>query len=869
MATLKKFLDNHKVAKGSEFTHTSLDKYGGSYYINGDKQDEFMKLYAQAIVDGAELYLTEKHRDQSPILIDLDFRQDVNERLYTDDMIRKFVKALNGQIFEYVEVPNDKLTFYVMEKGFEARANKSGGFKDGVHIVCPEVVTKPEIQHIIRENIMKESMANIFGSTFKNSYDDIYDKAVIDKNNWFMYGSKKPDEKYAWTVTKVLNADCEEIDIEETEDGEIDIDKRLVQLLSIRNKFDCAPVKADKVDEVKAYKQKHTKHSKAAEGAARVEIAIPSHLETIEQMVMMLNPKRADDYHQWLIMGLCLKSISDDCLGIWVKFSKQSSKFVDGECEKMWQNLAPKNITEGTLRHLARTDNPEAYKELMKDDLQHLLHQSKIGTHTDIARVVHAMFKDTYKCCFIGDKPCWYEFKNHRWIDCPDAVTLKQKLSTDVFKLYTSMASACHAKAAASDNEAEQIRASEDGKKFATITIKLKNVSFKSNIITECRELFAVSQKEFYDKLNERKDLLGFNNGVFDMDVGCFRDGSPEDMLTYSTNTDFQLEDNPEYRYLIDNFMWSMFEDGSVVDFVWDTIGYSAHGDKFLEFLCFWTGNGANGKGSLAKLIKNAFGDYYYEPNVTVFTCKKTNASAANPELAKTKGKRFVLACEPEEGDKFQVGALKNWSGGDRIQARELFKNPIEFDSQFLIGIQMNTMPKLSDFDGGIARRLRIIHFPFKFVEKPTMPNERQGDTSLKNRFENDKAIAQQFMRMVLERYMTRIKGNKSICVPDKVMEFTNEYLEDNNILKKFLTDFVNVTGNQQDVVLSTELYNTFRSSEYYTQGNDKKWFAQKMKQSGYESERYKGRKPEYRDKMVYNGMKTKPFECSIKDDLE
>ena len=148
MTALQKILKNCKVEKGSEITHTSLGEPKGSYYISGDKQEDFNSLYATALENGENLHITEKHRDISPVLIDLDFKQNVADRLYTNDMIVKFLNALKIQLNEYVDCQD--MTSYVMEKGVEARPNKSGGYKDGLHIVVPNIVIKPEVQFVIR-----------------------------------------------------------------------------------------------------------------------------------------------------------------------------------------------------------------------------------------------------------------------------------------------------------------------------------------------------------------------------------------------------------------------------------------------------------------------------------------------------------------------------------------------------------------------------------------------------------------------------------------------------------------------------------------------------------------------------------------------
>src|SRR5574343_1107810 len=450
MSAFKDFLKKCKVEKGSEFTHTSLGEPKGSYYIGGDTQDDFNELYRDALENGMDLYVTEKHRDISPILIDLDFKQPTSERLYTCDMVFKFINALKNEINEYVDCKD--MTFYVMEKGIEARPNKNGAYKAGLHIVVPNVVTKPEVQFIIRDNIIKNNMTDIFGSTFTNKYDDIYDEAVIKKNNWFMYGSKKLDEEYAWCVTKVFDKDLHEIECDKT-------DAELVDMLSIRNKFDANKIKACKVDEVNQWKVDHEKPKKNDDNKAVVS-HIPSDCETIVKLVKMLKQDRADDYHMWIDVGACLYNINIELLGLWEEFSKQSTKYNDSgdnSCESKWRSFgnSKNKTTEGTLRYWAKQDNPEEYKKLQDADVRNLIYKSRNETHTDIAKVVHFMYNDTYKCCYINEKPYWYEFKGHRWIECPNATSLRQHLSHSVSKAYSVVSAhfALQASVANEDNK--------------------------------------------------------------------------------------------------------------------------------------------------------------------------------------------------------------------------------------------------------------------------------------------------------------------------------------------------------------------------------------------------------------------------------
>jgi P4 family phage/plasmid primase-like protien len=841
------FVSKYKVEKGSEFTHTSLGKNAGSFYIPSDAEDTFTELYFIALENGDELNFTEKHRDICPIVIDLDFKQKSDDRLYNDTHITQFLKALKTYVKQYVDIGDEKLQFYVMEKLSPRRNKSKEEFKDGIHIVVPNVVTKPVIQFMIRQKIIEHDMSNIFGSTFINTYEDIYDEAVIQKNNWFMYGSKKPDEEFPWTVTKIYDCSLNEID-------NIHSDEEMMHLMSIRNKYDATPIIADKIEEVKAFADSLIKPTT---NNISVINHTPSDLLTIEALVKMLNPTRAESYKDWVNTGTCLKNIDDKLLNVWIDFSKQSSKFVDGECERKWKSFYNKDggLTEGSLRYWAKHDNLAEYNKLRQKDLENLIYFSRNETHHDLAKVVHFLFDDEFVCCHMNNKPVWYEFKAHRWVECPNAVSLKMKLSNDVFREYSKASAKYHQLASITDDDGKQSLYTEIAKKLGAIATKLKMVAFKTNVITECEQLFCVSTKEYYEKLDENKYLIGFNDGVIDLKSGDIRNGLPTDFITYSTK--YNLGERDEvYIKKIKDLMESIFPDDEVRLYVWITIAYALSGNKYMEFLHFWIGTGANGKGVVSKLIEMAFGEYCYNPDVSVFTTKKSSSSSANPELAKMKGKRIAISTEPNEDDKFQVGPLKAWTGGDKIQARALYKDNIEFASQFLIIIQMNHKPALSDFDLGIARRLKNVEFVNKFVTEPKLPNERLGNSGLKREIETDIKWGQNFMHMLLDVYREYVMGDKTFETPKAVQQYTDEYLATNNAVGSFLAETCEITNSKDDKILTKELFELFKASDYYN-GKDNNNFTSTMGMLGYKSVKCSERN-QYRNKHIFYGIQPK-----------
>ncbi|MEM6380141.1 MAG: PriCT-2 domain-containing protein, partial [Bacteroidota bacterium] len=52
-----------------------------------------------------------------------------------------------------------------------------------------------------------------------------------------------------------------------------------------------------------------------------------------------LSPSRADDYNEWLSVGMALKAVSENLLPDWDNWSRQSTKYKPGECALKWESF--------------------------------------------------------------------------------------------------------------------------------------------------------------------------------------------------------------------------------------------------------------------------------------------------------------------------------------------------------------------------------------------------------------------------------------------------------------------------------------------------------------------------------------------------
>jgi hypothetical protein len=81
-----------------------------------------------------------------------------------------------------------------------------------------------------------------------------------------------------------------------------------------------------------------------------------------KKLVDQLSPNRADNYSEWLDVGLCLHNIHPDLLEVWINFSKKSSKYVDGICDAKWatMKLRTNGLSIASLKYWVKHDLNES-----------------------------------------------------------------------------------------------------------------------------------------------------------------------------------------------------------------------------------------------------------------------------------------------------------------------------------------------------------------------------------------------------------------------------------------------------------------------------------------------------------------------------
>lgn len=824
---LRAFVNKYKVEKGKPYTNTSIGNPKVSLYIPDEYYNDFINLYSVAMLNGIPLHFTEKPTDPSPLRIDIDFKfpipeggsmteKKIYDRVYKPADVHRIVDTYFQIINNHLVVDDDANVAYVMEKPHPVEFRNK--LKDGLHIVFPHIIVSNNVQHFVRRKILDVATDVFKDLPICNDYENIVDKAIIDVNCWQMYGSKKPEcESYKVTsIYKYENAQT----VEQTYMCNATDELGFIKLFSMKSKKDAVPIKEEYKNTITEY-VKHVLPAVDAKLKTKLQnnifakslnqnknyIAEDEFILVKRLVNECLAHSRADNYTDWINLGWVLRNIDYRLLDTWIEFSKISSSYMEGECQVLWNKMRKDNMGIGTLRWWAKLDNYQKYQEIVDESIIPLIDLCirSDGAHYDVARVVYAQYKDDFKSI---SKDIWYKYdkQRHRWVRAREGLDLRLILSRDVCKKFIERA--CYYNTSTPLNEIQKTLHDEMAKICLKIAQQLKNAGYKDSIMKECRTLFV--DESFEEMLDSRSHLIGFENGVYDLKMHMFRDGMPDDYISYTTRINYVAYNAESLEASeINDFFCKIFTNKNLRNYILDVLSCIIDGSIAQERFYIFTGQGSNGKSRLLDLIQKSVGDYYCIMPIALLTQKRAASNAAQSELERTKGRRFAVMQEPSESDKINIGLMKELSGNDKILTRALYKEPFEFKPQFKMILTCNELPEVPSDDGGTWRRLKVCNFSSKFTENPdpNKPNEFPMDLELCDKFER---WAEMFISMLIERH--KQVNPSSIPEPMEVRIATESYKQNNDIIGQFINDKIEVNTELDCTLTLQKIYNYFRT---------------------------------------------------------
>ena len=339
----------------------------------------------------------------------------------------------------------------------------------------------------------------------------------------------------------------------------------------------------------------------------------------------------------------------------------------------------------------------------------------------------------------------------------------------------------------------------------------------------------AISPKE----LDQDPWLLNCRNGTLDLRSCRLQEHRHEDLITKALEIDYNPgAEAPYWNALIQRIFGG---DQELIRYIQKSCGYTLTGSikEQIWYLCY--GTGQNGKSTFINALLFVLGLYGMTAKFDTFQVQRSEG--VRNDLADMKGCRIVAAIEAKQGKRLDETVLKQLTGEDKIRARHLYAEFEEFVPSHKLWLIANHKPTVHETTKAFWRRVRLIPFLV------TIP-DAEVDKDLNKKLESE---SEGILAWMVEG--CRLWQSEGLKPPLKVIEATEEYRGEMDILGGFLDDICELTFDWNDKVQSGTLfehYNVWCQAQAKAEGEavtpiTRKLFGMKLTERGLKRDKIGG----------------------------
>lgn len=370
---------------------------------------------------------------------------------------------------------------------------------------------------------------------------------------------------------------------------------------------------------------------------------------------------------------------------------------------------------------------------------------------------------------YVAESKQWYNYRDGIWV--PDTGNL---MTTELCKRLVA-GLLIYSTSITDDKQRTEYQ------KFVSCLNRRNN---REKILKDATSIHFISMSDF----DRNPYLLNCQNGTLDLKAGVFRPHNPHDLLTKMAAVRY----DPNAICL----RWEQFIDevtqGDVelAIYLQKALGYSLTGDTRHE--CFFVLYGPlsrNGKSTTLETILKLMGSYGKSVDAETLALKSsTNSNAANEDIARLAGARFVNASEPAKKMELSSAQVKKLTGNNTIKAREFYKSSFEYIPQYKIFIDTNYLPEVRDNTLFTSDRVRVIPFNRHFSEK-------ERDKTLKTQLTAPDSLSG-ILNWCVKGYNLMLSDGFE--APPAVTTATMDYRIDSDKMARFLSEQMIADGSAE-----------------------------------------------------------------------
>ncbi len=911
---LNTFLKCHKLDKLDKTVKANITSPFGRYLISDDHTAaSFFNLLSKCNDKQIALHFREMQTSDidndigSGIMIDFDIYQESNKNPLDTKNCQELCKAILRcltNLIDTAESDSVETKIGVIVKPRLIHNKEKNMYKNGIHILIPEIWIAREQKKLFLQNILSDSdCQKEFKDIFEVPLSSALDLMCASVPVYLLHNCKEDSlepyilkELYLYKAVKKNYGLETSISMDNMQSPFLNMELSLTfKGSSDKKKF--YKFKKEFSKRLQSASKKEKQFTKEQENSLEIfnhfNSYVDENLEYYRTLVMeVLDEKRAYDRKMWRDVVFAIANINKGFRQPLKEIARQFSmrcqeKYESDAFENLWNQAinaeTNSGLTFNSIVYWCKEDNAKKFNDILDRDITTIIEMDSFSRANHVmtgslfqyhfAYYIFHLFKQKFAYDVDGKNGRWYEFvldndehklgEVYKWRHeiKPDnlIVYISNKLPEIVSKV---LEKAELRKKTVSDEEI--VKYIDDRyHKLRKSGENLYKTDFKNGIIKEAESLFR--RRGFIQSLDESENVMGVANGVLVFsDTVEFVSGYHEHLVSmYSEVAYHPFNINSKETNILLKVIMGMFPDDEMdmFHYLMYYLATSLDNKPKDSIFLILQGVGSNGKSSLLELAKTVLGMYGAKVSMSVLTEQRGNSGSANEQMMAYKKAHLAFYSETNKQEEINTAVVKELTSQESISSRGIYQSQSVFRPKCNHVITTNYFPVVKTTDYGIWRRMKLYRHKIQFKPKSkidlTNKYEKLADENIAREFSYNKKIKEAFLALLVEYYKDLYKnhgGKISNIVCDTLEKDSLEYRNSMDTLNRFICQNVVVSkGSKININEVVEAYSSYLIEEF---GKNTQIYKNELKQLVENSELRNFFKTSGSGKIEYDGIR-------------
>lgn len=547
-----------------------------------------------------------------------------------------------------------------------------------------------------------------------------------------------------------------------------------------------------------------------------------------------LNEDRFNDYDSWIRFSFLLKNLDltkDQKEELFIKYSSTSNKFNKSKDLDFFNNISKRDdgLTFKTLEYWFKCDNHEEYikwnieiRASLNNDNNNFF-EYPFGLEF-LSGEISDYFKSVYETRFVYCDNKLYYFNNVYWeTDDKNNSYLSNFIDEQFYEHCSRIQMTNEIKLnkliVKNSNDDRIIKLKEINNEYCKkFKSNFRKIIFRKSLIQDIINKITNNKQEF----NKQPNLFSFKNKLYDLKQRKFIKPEPSYFISMNTDYDYNDDDKIKTKNVneLNKILNTIFNEENKKSYL-SVLSSGLIGELVQKFTVA-SGTGGNGKSLLNKLMMETVGEYGYKLPPQILQ-QKLKVGAC-PEMANLHLKRFVLTSEPDSEFDINCSVLKQLTGDDEINSRNLFSDNTKTQLFSTLIMECNDRPKFNEVNDAILRRLINIPFKSKFVDEYQYNNYTEEERKANNIYLGNSNYEKREFKETYKQALFDILVNdhlenylkNGIYKSEEVIKESNKYLSDSDIVFNFVDENYQQIPDKKAFIKCVDLWEKFKNTDDY-----------------------------------------------------